>query len=104
MVTDDNRVHEEHRLHVSDREKTVLHCLITGDSNKTIARKINIAEATVKVYVKTILRKVKVQNRTQAAIWAMQNESIGGQRLDLTHHNEREVGKGSNCLSAVASA
>jgi two-component system nitrate/nitrite response regulator NarL len=45
--------------------------LIEGDSNKAIARKIDIAEATVKVHVKAILRKIRVHNRTQAAIWAM---------------------------------
>src|SRR5262249_14711261 len=37
----------------------------------TIARKMAIAEATVKVHVKAILRKIRVHNRTQAAIWAM---------------------------------
>jgi two-component system nitrate/nitrite response regulator NarL len=58
---------------LSDRERCILNCLIAGDSNKTIARKIEIAEATVKVHVKAILRKVRVQNRTQAAIWAMSN-------------------------------
>jgi DNA-binding NarL/FixJ family response regulator len=58
---------------LSPREKTILHCLIEGDSNKCIARKIDIAEATVKVHVKAILRKIRVQNRTQAAIWGMNN-------------------------------
>jgi two-component system nitrate/nitrite response regulator NarL len=38
-----------------------------------IARKIDITEATVKVHVKAILRKIRVHNRTQAAIWAMNN-------------------------------
>ncbi len=50
--------------------------LIEGDSNKCIARKIDIAEATVKVHVKAILRKIRVQNRTQAAIWGMNNGSL----------------------------
>src|ERR1700730_1872994 len=45
------------------REKSILRCLIEGDSNKCIARKIDIAEATVKVHVKAILRKIGVQNR-----------------------------------------
>jgi two-component system nitrate/nitrite response regulator NarL len=58
---------------LSVREKSILNCLIEGDSNKTIGRKINIAEATVKVHVKAILRKIRVRNRTQAAIWAMSN-------------------------------
>jgi two-component system nitrate/nitrite response regulator NarL len=61
---------------LSPREKIILRCLIEGDSNKCIARKIVIAEATVKVHVKAILRKIRVQNRTQAAIWAMNNGSL----------------------------
>jgi DNA-binding NarL/FixJ family response regulator len=56
---------------LSIREKCILSCLIEGESNKIIARKINIAEATVKVHVKAILRKIRVRNRTQAAVWAM---------------------------------
>ncbi len=60
---------------LSTREKSILRCLIEGDSNKCIARKIDIAEATVKVHVKAILRKIRVQNRTQAAIWGMNNGS-----------------------------
>ena len=60
---------------LSPREKLILHCLIEGDSNKCIARKMDIAEATVKVHVKAILRKIRVQNRTQAAIWGMNNGS-----------------------------
>jgi DNA-binding NarL/FixJ family response regulator len=58
---------------LSPREKSILRCLIEGDSNKCIARKIDIAEATVKVHIKAILRKIRVQNRTQAAIWGMNN-------------------------------
>lgn len=60
---------------LSVRERCILNCLIEGDSNKLIARKIDIAEATVKVHVKAILRKIRVHNRTQAAIWAMSNGS-----------------------------
>jgi DNA-binding NarL/FixJ family response regulator len=61
---------------LSPREKSILRYLIEGDSNKCIARKIDIAEATVKVHVKAILRKIHVQNRTQAAIWGMNNRSL----------------------------
>jgi two-component system nitrate/nitrite response regulator NarL len=61
---------------LSKRERSILNCLIEGDSNKCIARKIDIAEATVKVHVKAILRKIRVQNRTQAAIWGMNNGSL----------------------------
>ena len=62
------------RPQLSTREKFILRCLVEGDSNKAIARKINIADATVKVHVKAILRKIRVHNRTQAAIWAMSND------------------------------
>ena len=58
---------------LSARQQSILHCLIQGDSNKAIARKMAIAEATVKVHVKAILRRIRVHNRTQAAIWAMSN-------------------------------
>ena len=61
---------------LSPQEKSILRCLIEGDTNKCIARKIDIAEATVKVHVKAILRKIRVQNRTQAAIWGMNNGSL----------------------------
>jgi two-component system nitrate/nitrite response regulator NarL len=63
---------------LSPREQSILHCLIEGDSNKCIARKIDITEATVKVHVKAILRKIRVQNRTQAAIWGMTHRPVGG--------------------------
>jgi hypothetical protein len=45
---------------------------VSGLPNKSIARELNITEATVKVYVKGLLRKIKVSNRTQVAIWALQ--------------------------------
>lgn len=61
---------------LSDRETRILECLKTGDSNKVLARKLGITEATVKVHVKAILRKIHVQNRTQAAFWAL---SKGGE-------------------------
>lgn len=56
---------------LSERERFILRCIIEGDSNKHVARRLNIAEATVKVHVKAILRKIDVRNRTQAAMWAM---------------------------------
>ena len=47
--------------------------LMQGASNKTIALKLVITESTVKVHMKSILRKLRLQNRTQAAIWARNN-------------------------------
>lgn len=56
---------------LSEREIETLRCLIMGYPNKVIAYRLDISEATVKVHVKAILRKLGVQNRTQAAIWAV---------------------------------
>lgn len=58
---------------LSEREVETLRCLIMGYPNKVIANRLDISDATVKVHVKAILRKLKVQNRTQAAIWAVNN-------------------------------
>jgi two-component system nitrate/nitrite response regulator NarL len=55
---------------LSNRENTILMQLMQGSSNKLIARELAIAEATVKVHVKSVLRKIRVKNRTQAAMWA----------------------------------
>lgn len=57
--------------HLSDREIEILRHLVMGDPNKQIARKLVVAEATVKAHIKAILRKLQVGNRTQAAIWAI---------------------------------
>lgn len=78
---------------LSPREKSILRCLIEGDSNKSIARKIDIAEATVKVHVKAILRKIGVQNRTQAAIWAMNNGSLSRPATDVSRSAAVDEGK-----------
>jgi two-component system, NarL family, nitrate/nitrite response regulator NarL len=55
---------------LSTREAEILHCLTEGAPNKMIARKLDVAEATVKVHIKAILRKIGATNRTQAAMWA----------------------------------
>jgi two-component system, NarL family, nitrate/nitrite response regulator NarL len=55
---------------LSNRELAILRTLMEGASNKVIARRLVITEATVKVHMKAILRKLRLQNRTQAAIWA----------------------------------
>jgi len=71
------------RQSLSRRELEILRHLLNGLSNKTIARHLQITEATVKVHVKGLLRKIRAANRTQAAIWAMKN-GIGA-------HNSIEV-------------
>jgi two-component system nitrate/nitrite response regulator NarL len=58
---------------LSERETQILDGLVKGHANKVIARTYDITEATVKVHMKSILRKIQVANRTQAAIWALEH-------------------------------
>ncbi|HYH17761.1 MAG TPA: response regulator transcription factor [Azospirillum sp.] len=61
------------RKGVSHREAQILRHLLNGESNKAIALRLNITEATVKVHLKSLLRKINASNRTQAAIWGLNN-------------------------------
>jgi two-component system, NarL family, nitrate/nitrite response regulator NarL len=58
-------------VRLSGREQAILQLLTQGASNKLIARELEITEATVKVHVKSLLRKLRAKNRTQAAMWAI---------------------------------
>jgi two-component system, NarL family, nitrate/nitrite response regulator NarL len=60
-------------LRLTAREVDILRQLVRGGSNKVIAHELGISEATVKVHLKSLLRKLRVANRTQAAIWAQAN-------------------------------
>lgn len=72
---------------LSARETAILLRLMQGESNKHIARELDIAETTVKVHVKSVLRKIRVRNRTQAATWAWARSS----QLGLATEQPREV-------------
>lgn len=61
---------------LSLRETQILRCLMNGTSNKGIARELNMAEATVKVHLKSLLRKLNASNRTQAAIRGVNDPSL----------------------------
>jgi two-component system, NarL family, nitrate/nitrite response regulator NarL len=58
---------------LTPREYQLMNYLSEGLSNKVIALRSNIAEATVKVHIKAILRKLRLQNRTQLAVWVVNN-------------------------------
>jgi two-component system nitrate/nitrite response regulator NarL len=62
---------------LSEREIQILDGLIKGYANKVIGRRCGVTEATVKVHMKSILRKIRVCNRTQAAIWALEHSYSG---------------------------
>src|SRR6266446_22928 len=54
------------------REIEVLEQIVAGNSNKAIAARLNISEATVKSHINSILNKLGVSDRTQAATTALQ--------------------------------
>ena len=56
---------------LTERETDVLRLVAQGESNKQIARSLQIAEKTVKVHVSNILSKLGVQSRTQATLYAI---------------------------------
>jgi two-component system nitrate/nitrite response regulator NarL len=56
---------------LSAREDEILDHITQGRTNKEIARALNIAEATVKIHVQHILRKLKLSSRVQAAAYAV---------------------------------
>ena len=55
---------------LSPREREILLLIAKGDSNKHIARALDIAETTVKIHVQHILRKLGLSNRVHAAVYA----------------------------------
>ena len=55
---------------LSPREREILLLIARGESNKGIARALDIAETTVKIHVQHILRKLGLSSRVQAAVYA----------------------------------
>ncbi len=61
----DDRIHS-----LSPREREILTRIARGASNKVIGRDLSIAETTVKIHVQHILRKLDLNNRVHAAVYA----------------------------------
>ena len=62
---------------LTPREKAILACLALGESNKFIARKLDLAESTVKIHVQNVLKKLKLSSRVQAAVFAVEHRLLG---------------------------
>lgn len=75
---------------LSERELQILDGIVRGQQNKMIARTCGITEATVKVHMKSILRKIQVANRTQAAIWAIGNNVTVRETLETRVFETRQ--------------
>jgi len=63
---------------LTNREKEILQTLSGGSTNKEIATALNISEHTVKIHLKNILKKLHMNNRIQAAIYAHQQGLTAG--------------------------
>ena len=59
---------------LTPRELEILGHLAAGHSNKIIARKLDLAESTIKVHVQNILRTLELSSRVQAAVFAVQHK------------------------------
>jgi DNA-binding NarL/FixJ family response regulator len=58
------------------RETQVLRHVAMGLSNREIGKSLGISVETIKEHVQNILRKLDVNDRTQAAIWALKRELV----------------------------
>lgn len=63
---------------LTPREREILDCLARGESNKGIARRLDLAESTVKIHVQSVLKKLKLSSRVQAAVYAVEHRRQGG--------------------------
>jgi len=59
---------------LTQRELQNLKLIANGKSNKEIANKLGITEATVKVHVKNLLKKLGLKSRVEAALWAVEHK------------------------------
>jgi NarL family two-component system response regulator LiaR len=65
---------------LSPREREVLRLIARGHSNRQIARDLAIGEQTVKTHVRSILTKLSLQDRVQAAIFALRHQADSWER------------------------
>lgn len=64
-------------VHLTARERDVLGAIVRGRANREIARDLGLSEKTVKTHVSAILTKLGVQDRTQAALYAVRTGIVG---------------------------
>ena len=65
------------KVHLTAREREIMQCLARGESNKEIARRLDVAESTVKIHVQNILKKLNLSSRVQMAVYAVENGLSG---------------------------
>lgn len=75
---------------LTPREKDILACLARGESNKSIARRLVLAESTVKIHVQNVLKKLKLSSRVQAAVFAVEHRMLNGADESAEQRVERK--------------
>ena len=65
-------------VRLTAREREIMQCLARGESNKEIARRLDVAESTVKIHVQNIMKKTGLTSRVQIAVYAVENGLSGG--------------------------
>jgi len=71
LRSEDTETEKPRSVGLTSREREILIHISDGESNKMIGRKLHIAEATVKVHVKHLLKKLGLKSRVDAAVWAV---------------------------------
>ncbi|WP_246038759.1 LuxR C-terminal-related transcriptional regulator [Chitiniphilus eburneus] len=61
------------REKLTPREREIVACLARGESNKEIARRLDLAESTVKIHIQSVLRKLNLSSRVQVAVYAVEH-------------------------------
>ena len=70
-IRDESMAKQRDSASLTEREREILQGLSQGYSNKLVARNLDITEATVKVHVKNLLKKLGFRSRLEAAVWAV---------------------------------
>jgi two-component system nitrate/nitrite response regulator NarL len=72
-IRQSNRPESPGEAGLTEQETRILELIAGGLSNKVIGKELDIAEGTVKVHVKHILRKLALRTRVEAAVWAVEH-------------------------------
>jgi len=70
-LREDKRPRSAEEAQLTEQEQRILELIAGGLSNKQIGKELDIAEGTVKVHVKHLLRKLGLRSRVEAAVWAV---------------------------------
>jgi len=74
MLKEHQTIEEHTANELTPREEDVLRCVAKGYSNKQIASELSVSATTVRTHVSNLLRKLNLENRTQLALYARQND------------------------------